>query len=241
MLRQPRNIDQIVDEQVQRWRVERARAETSLERPRPVIAISRQYGARGAAVGHVVAERLGFSYWNRQLVDEVAQHAHVSDRLVRAFDERHQDTVIETIRSMVNNGPLSASSFFRELARIAHTIASHGAAVIVGRGVAFMLPPETTLRVRVVAPLEHRIARIVEQGGGSESLARAEIRAIDAERTTFVRDHYGVDADDPANYDLHVNTGMSSLDQAAAVIVAACHARFADQPRATPSAQAGRA
>jgi cytidylate kinase len=226
MQRSPRNIDRIIEEQVERWRVERTRTASPAPRARPVITVSRQFGARGAAVGHAVADRLGWSYWNRELVDEIAHNAHVSERLVRAFDERHQAGVIETLRSMVNFGPLSASDYFRELARVVHTIASHGDAVIVGRGVAFMLDPAATLRLRVVSPMADRIAGLIEREGITEAAARAEIASMDAQRREFVRDHYALDADDPSGYDLHVNTGTTPIDQCAEVVVAALRARF---------------
>ena len=73
MERSPRSVDQLVAEQVEKWRLERIRAagQPAVQKPRPVVAVSRQYGARGAALGHMLAERLGCSYWNRELVDEM--------------------------------------------------------------------------------------------------------------------------------------------------------------------------
>jgi cytidylate kinase len=129
---------------------------------------------------------------------------------------------------MVNVGPLSASDYFRELARVVHTIASHGGAVIIGRGVAFMLDPASALRVRTVCPVDLRARGIAERSGVTEAQARAEIESIDADRRAFVRDHYGRDTDDPAAYDLLVNTGTMSLEQCAELVACAYRARFGD-------------
>ncbi len=213
---------------MERWRVERTRAAGKAARARPVITISRQYGARGAALGHLLAEKLELAYWNREIVDEIARHAHVSDQLVRAFDEHHQAGVVATLRAMVNVGPLSASDYFRELARVVQTIASHGGAVLIGRGIAFMVDPASALRIRVVCPVEQRVAGIAERSGVTLAAARAEIASIDADRRDFVRDHYGRDADDPAAYDLLVNSGTMSLEQCAELVICAYRARFAD-------------
>jgi cytidylate kinase len=227
MERSPRSVDRIVEEQVERWRVERMRAagRPATQKPPPVVAVSRQYGARGAAIGHQVAEKLGCSYWNRELVDEIARTAHVSDRLVRAVDERHEAGIVETVRGMLRNGQLSASDYHRELAKVVASIAAHGTAVLIGRGVTFLLPREQVLSVRVVCPLEDRVRGLVERRGVTEAEARAEIAEVDAERKAFVRDHYNRDADDPSAYDLHVNTGTMSVEQCAAVVVAAYRTR----------------
>jgi cytidylate kinase len=226
MQRSPRSIESIVEEQVRRWEVERARrAGSAPPAPPPVIAVSRQYGARGAAVAHVVAERLGFSYWNREIVEEIAKHAHVSNRMVQGLDEHHQAAVVEAVRSVTIAHALSASEYFRELAHVVHTIAAHGQAVLVGRGIQFLLPMSRVLRVRVVAPVEDRIRGLVERRGVTVAEAQAEIEETDADRRAFVRDHYGKDVEDPAAYDVAVNTGSTGIEEAAGVVVAAWNAR----------------
>jgi cytidylate kinase len=228
MERAPRSVESIVEEQVKRWQAERARQAAASAVPPPVVAVSRQYGARGAAVAHAVAERLGFSYWNREIVEEIARHAHVSDHLVRAFDEHHRAAIVEAVRSVMVGGALSGSEYFRELAHVVHGIAAHGRAVLVGRGIQFLLQPARALRVRVVAPLEVRVAGLVERRGLGEAAAQLEIATTDADRRAFTRDHYGREVDDPGAYDLQVNTGTLSIAGAADVVAAAYRARFGE-------------
>jgi cytidylate kinase len=226
MERSPRSVESIVEEQVKRWQAARAERAAASAIPPPVVAVSRQYGARGAAVAHLIAERLGYTYWNREIVDEIARHAHVSDLLVRAFDEHHRAAIVEAVRSVTVGGALSGSEYFRELAHVVHGIAMHGRAVLVGRGIQFLLDPARALRVRVVAPVEVRVAGLVERRGFTEAGARAELARVDADRRAFVRDHYGRDVDDPAAYDVQVNTGTFSIERAADVIVVAFRGRF---------------
>jgi cytidylate kinase len=218
MERTPRTVDQIVEQQVARWQLERARRREEA-RPHPVITVSRQYGARGAAVAHAVAERLGYSYWNREIVEEIARHAQVSELLVRNFDEHHRASIVETVRSMTVGGRLSSSEYFRELALVVHGIAQHGDAVIVGRGAGFLVP--TAFRVRVVAPVDDRVRGLSERRGISASEARTQVADTDADRAAFVHDHYGRVVDDPAAYDLYVNTASFGVDGAADIVVAA--------------------
>lgn len=226
----PRSIDSIVAEQVERWRLERARAERPAPRPAPVVAVSREYGARGAAVAHAVAEQLGFRYWNRELVDEISRSASVSAALVASLDEHHDPTLVATFRELLH-GRLRPSEYFAKLVEVVHTIAAHGGAVLVGRGIAFMLPPSQALRVRVVCPVEQRIVGLVERKGMDVAAARAEVATVDAERRAFVRDHLGADVEQAAAFDLHVNTGTLPVQKAAELVVAAYRARFGDAAR----------
>lgn len=220
-----RSIESIVAEQVERWRIERAKADRAPALPDPVIAISREYGARGAAVAHAVAELLGFTYWNRELVDAISRMAKVSAALVESFDEHHDPALLATYRALVG-GKLGSSEYFDELVKIVHTIASHGKAVLVGRGVSFMLPPERVLRVRVVCPLAQRIAGLVERRGLDAATAQAEIAAVDAERAAFIKDHLRASVEVPSAFDVHVNTGSYGVQRAAELVAAAYKLRF---------------
>jgi hypothetical protein len=224
--RSPRTVEAIVEQQVQKWLQERARARQEPPRPPPLVSVSRQYGALGAEVARLAAARLGFALWDQEILHEIARHAHVSARMVAAFDERHRATLVETVRSVMQGGPLSSSEYFRELARLVHSLAAHGGAVLVGRGVQFMLSPDTVLRVRVVCPLEVRVRGLCARRGVDEASAHAEIETVEADRRAFVRDHYGREVDDPTAYDLVLNSGSLPLERCADLVVAAYQARF---------------
>lgn len=220
-----RTIESIVAEQVRGWEIQQARAGRAAPRLEPVIAISREYGAGGAAVGQAVAAQLGFSYWNREIVQEIARSTDLSAALVASRDERHDPALLATYRELLGRG-LPPSRYFTELVKVVHTIAAHGSAVMVGRGAVFMLPPDRVLRVRVVCPLARRISNLVERGEATLAAAPAKIAAVDAERHAFVKDHLDVNLELPSAYDLHVNTGTYDVERAAQVIVAAYRLRF---------------
>lgn len=233
MERAPRSVDAMVDAQVQRWLGERQKIGAPPANPPPVITVSREFGARGAAVAKLVADRLHFSFWNRELLSAMAAHAHVDTAQMERFDEHHPSALAETVSGLIP-GPsrVSQLDYARELTHAVRQIVSHGGAVLVGRGLNFMIDRTRTLRVRVVSPLEQRIRELADRERISTDNARAAIAEADRDRRAFVRDLYGKDIDDPSGYDLWVNTGTMSLDAAADTIVAATRAQFAE-PRAT--------
>ena len=67
------------------------------------------------------------------------------------------------------------------------------------------------VRIRLIAPMEMRIARTCEVLGQTEGEARDYIRQVDVERAQWARMMYGVDLRDPAEYDLSVNLERWSL------------------------------
>jgi len=229
MERSPRSTSAIVDEQVQRWLLQRSKeAGKSPDRPPPLITVSRQFGARGAELGHRVAERLGFSYWNRELLAEIARHAHTNEQVFAAFDEHHRAVIADTLSGIIPKPAVGPSDYFRELAHVVHDLARHGGGVVVGRGINFMLDPSMVLRLRVVASPEARVRGVMEREHLAEAAARAQVAEADRDRRDFVRDHYGREIDDPTAYDLWINTETISIPAAAEVVVAAYRGRFGD-------------
>ncbi len=210
-------------------------------KPLAVISIARQHGARGAAVARLVAERLGFACWDRELLMAIAGQLRVDPLAMTQFDE-HRRSGAAGLDEELGERTSSAwqpshADYVSGLNQVAQTIARRGAAVVVGRGLAFLLDPEECLRIRVVCPLEQRIACLVDHAQLCPETARATIEYVDRERQTFVREVHGKDTEDPSSYDLLISTGAMTVDVAADVIVAAYRARFAPRPRARSTPQ----
>jgi len=132
MDRTPRSVNAIVESQVQRWLTSRPR-QAEAPRPPPVITISREYGARGAAVAKLVAERLGCTCWNRELLAAIAAHARVDPAVMAPFDEHHPSALVDTMRGLMPSGAApSQADYARELRAVVAEIARNGAAVPAG-------------------------------------------------------------------------------------------------------------
>jgi len=223
------SIDHFVDQQIALWQEERRiRERKGVEGnvQRPTICVSREYGARGAAMGRLVAERLGFRFYSDELINDVAEKAHVREQVVRSLDKRVQDGIAEWVAGLIKRGVFAPSDYLRNLSNVVLTLARHGKGVIVGRGAHFLLDTKTTLRVRVIAPLELRVAHIAKRDGLSEEDARAKVLRIDGERIAFNRQHYNADIGDAKNYDLVVNAGTLGVEGAAAQTMGAFQLRF---------------
>ncbi len=224
------SIDHFVNQQILRWQEERRIAERKrLSEQQPTICISRQYGARGGEMGRMVAERLGFRYYAQELIHDIAEAGHVRQQVVESLDERVQDGISEWVAGLIKRGVFAPSDYLRNLSKVVLTLARHGRGVIIGRGAHFILDPKTTLRIRTIAPLETRVARIVQRDNLDAVAARATVLRIDGERVAFNKQHYGADIADPDHYDLVVNIGTLGMEGAVDATIRAFETRFGRQ------------
>jgi len=78
--------------------------------------------------------------------------------LLESVDERRKSWLLEFLDGLSSVPAVSESAFVRNLIETVLALGAHGECIIVGRGAAQILPAETTLRARLVAPLSERIA-----------------------------------------------------------------------------------
>jgi cytidylate kinase len=77
------------------------------------------------------------------------------------------------------------------------------------------------LRVKVEASMDKRIAAVVKESGLAEVKAREYIEDMDSKRKSWAKFLYGVDFNDPLNYDMILNLDKMSLDSMTMVIACA--------------------
>jgi cytidylate kinase len=218
------NTMEALSSYMQHWK-EQGEAEFRTRQAKPAftIAISRQSGARGTTTARAVGERLGWAVYDRELVEQIAQDMKLQASLLERVDEKKVGWLQEFMESFSLTPVASDVAYVHRLAKTIASLVAHGDCVLVGRGVAHILPVETTLRVRLVAPVAWRVVAISRKLGVSEEEAAVKVAAIDQQRDQFVREHFNRDTTDPSLYDLVLNTERFSVEQCADLIVEALH------------------
>lgn len=218
-MKKNRSIEQIIEEQVQRWQLQQAKKEE--EKFFPVITISREPGSGGRTIAEKLSEKFGLSLFHQEVVHEMADNAQVSTRLLEFLDEKAQNVLNEWIASLVDTQHLWPDRYLRHLMKILTTIGKQGKAVIVGRGANFVLHPDKRFRVRVVAPMDVRVKNIAQAFDVSAEEARRRVIRTGSDRKAFIRKYFNADIADPINYDIIINTGTISVDCAVDAIAKA--------------------
>ena len=227
----PRDAQRLVDEQVHKWKQgEKKRAGEEASGPWPLITVSREFGALGTATAERAAQKLGFSFWDQEIVHTIAERTGIQEALLASLDEQTRSRIEDFIGESVFGTGATAAKYVRQVIRVVRTLERHGGAVVVGRGAQFVLAPEAALRVRVVRPFTQRVAGYAEREGLSERDAERELARVERERQTFIRRHYDREVGDSSHYDIMVNTESIGPDQAADVLVAAYRSKFGRLP-----------
>ena len=101
-------------------------------------------------------------------------------------------------------------------------LAARGNVLLVGRGGnRFLRDHPAAFHVRLVAPMEIRLRRVMEHRWLREKQARQLIAQSDAERRSFYENYFGADWTSPLEYHLTANSGRLGP---AAVDLVACAA-----------------
>jgi cytidylate kinase len=187
----------------------------------PYLLISREKGAGGSAVGHLVGKRLGWQVFDNEIVDAIAQKARVRRELVESLDERDRENIHDVVDELLHPQPMETSGYLANLHQILLTLGHQGDVVIVGRGAQFVLPSQFGLRVRLVAPLDVRVQRIASGDNLSLKAARAAVQKSDRERATLTRRHFGQNVADPANQDVIINSAELTVESATEIVLTA--------------------
>lgn len=214
-------VEQFVDKQIKRW--ERGPAEKD-RRPEvniPVITVSMEPGSGGSLVAQAAAERLGFDYFHRDIIQGIAKSAKIRASVIDTLEKERLSGIEDFIASLYKDQYLYPGIYMEHLLKVVNTIANHGNAVIVGRGANFILPPDKRFSVRVVAPLEIRIQNVARTYKVPSEKAKKRVIGRESRRSAFVRKFYNADIADPENYDLTINTGRMRIDAAVEAVVAA--------------------
>jgi cytidylate kinase len=200
-------------------------------RIRPFITISRQAGAGG----HLLAEALlevfarqddtrlfgGWQVFDRRLCEIVAENPTHSTSMSSLLAEEYRTKTDEFLRQMLGSS-IDQDMLMLHVFQVVSAVASIGKSIIVGRaGSEVTRDMEHGLALRLIAPEEVRIQRVMDRYGVDEKAARAEARRIDASRARLLKSHFKVDIDDPTRYDAIWNTGSVSIDLIAESVVAA--------------------
>ncbi|MBV8082070.1 MAG: cytidylate kinase-like family protein [Candidatus Eremiobacteraeota bacterium] len=201
-----------------------------------IVAIARELGAGGLAVGEAVAKELGIPLLDKEIVDLVAQRIGAPEAYVAQRDEQVESFTDRVLRGITAAYPESLSArgvpdwSEDNLVKLTETIIKERAAseslVVIGRGAPMLLKDRAdVVRVFVTAPQDHRVARIVDRFRLSQEDALKELKRSDQHRAQYYKEHYAVvDWRDPRHYDIVVNTARFGTGGAAELIVAAARA-----------------
>jgi cytidylate kinase len=223
-------IDQFVKDQLKIWESSYSKEKAKSEARLPVITVAMQPGSGGSVMGRKIAERLGFSYFHRDIVEEISKSAKIRSTVVNTLEKERLSGVKDFISSLIEDQYIHPDTYLKHLLEVISTIGKHGRAVIVGRGANFILPAEDIFSVRVIAPMEERIRNVALEFRISSEEAKRRVIRRESRRKAFVHQSFHADISDPIHYDMTINTGKMTIGAAVEAVIAAVMATIVGSP-----------
>jgi cytidylate kinase len=203
-----------------------------------ILTVSRLYGSGGSEVAAIVAEKLGWSLLDNEVVDAVAARLGMSSAEVQAREER-LPSLVERLASAMTMGtqewmiPVAAAKrptdeqLLDVTRHIIQEAIARGPVVVVGRGAPAMLAERTdALHVFCYAPRKALIARTMQRDKLNPEQAAKLVDDTNREREQWVRLHWEREWRAHDNYDFSVNTEALGIQGAAHLVVAAATMKF---------------
>lgn len=179
----------------------------------PVIAITREPGCDGESIARTLAKVFGLVLHDWDIIEQIAKDAHVSTQVVATLDKKVRSELDDWLTGFAGDASLSSYNYIQCLRKVLFTIATHGNAVILGRGANFLLPPEKrTLGLCLVAPLEARVKNIMQGLRLSREDALKHIARTEREQRLWVRKHCHADINDATLYHMVINTALVTTE-----------------------------
>ena len=142
---------------------------------KPFITIAREPGSGGKIVGQEIAKRLGFTFYDHELIEEIAKSTKLRKSVLDQVDEKGRTALQDLIQGLVNPDYISDITYFTALCRVILSIAYRGNAVILGRGANFITPFAQGLHVYVTAPKPVLIQRAIDFEGHAPQKAKESV------------------------------------------------------------------
>lgn len=190
-----------------------------------IICIGREFGSGGHEIAVRAAERLGIKVYEKNLVHLACKYGELAVKTLESSDEKATNPYLfQTVHEgnyHVARGLPTSEVLFKLQSHEIKRIAKEESCIFVGRCADFILKESDAklIRVFVSAPVENRIRRKMEQENLPHLRAKNLIRKMDQQRRGYYEHYTNRHWGDPKNYDLHINTGEVSIDDAVQQII----------------------
>lgn len=178
-----------------------------------IITISREFGSGGREIGKRLADELGFAYYDREIVAEIAKQTGMTEEYIRNISEQGAyPYAFQFAKSFAMYSSLQSNQteILVDQTNVLKEIAKKGNCIIVGRGANIILNDYNPMNIFVYADMESKINRCRKKAKEDEDLTDKEMEKkiiqIDNGRKNYHELISNLEWGDKINYHLCINT-----------------------------------
>lgn len=194
-----------------------------------VITISKDFGTDPEKVASVAAKRLGYEYIGKKLAAEIAKDMNLSEAEVETFKQASQSRIIRfmdrytcsLVQKVVDreHGCLDDANYYESTKKLVENLYEADNLIILGWGGQCILRGKpNTLHVRLTKEADLKIEKIMQDHNLNRLAAKKLIEREEKDSSSYVRHYFDEDWNDAHLYDLIIDMGKNSVDQAADII-----------------------
>ncbi len=197
----------------------------STGKPKIIIAIGREFGSGGYEIGQELAQKLGVTFYDQQLIAMEAEESGLTEDYIRNHEQHMAHEVLYDIvtagYAMHNEGLPPLERLFAAQTRIFRRIAAGDeSCVIVGRCADYILYDDPNcFRIFIHATPKARIPRLMNRFDLSEAEARTQMETTDLYRSRHYKHFTGREYGTQKYYHLAVDSGQVGVDGSVEVIM----------------------
>lgn len=189
-----------------------------------IITVSREFGSGGRSIAKLVAEKLGYDYYDSELVERVAKETGFSQDYIADAGEyapgRSMLSYAFSSDTPHTGTSMNATDYlWATQCRIITELAEKGNCVIVGRCADYILRNrEDCLNVFIHADKNYKAKRIVELYGVTDKSPEKRLNEKDGKRKVNYKYFTGREWGKPENYHLCINSSYFGSERCAEII-----------------------
>lgn len=180
-----------------------------------IITVSRQFGSGGRSIAKMIADALGYDYYDSELVQKVAQEtgfdpSYIADAGEYAPGKSILSYALGSSAPHATGGHISASDYlWTTQSRIITELAEKGNCVIVGRCADYILRErDDCLNVFIHADDAYRAKRIVELYGVRDKSPQKRLEEKDTKRRVNYKYFTGREWGKVENYHITLDSSV---------------------------------
>lgn len=187
-----------------------------------IITISREFGSGGREIGKIISECLGYKYYDKEIISEVASNNQLNEKYV---DKTIHTSLTKNVKLRYNHSffdpkslNVAQANLLIEQKKVIENLGKFGEnMVVVGRNADHILSEYNPFKLFVCASLDSKIKRCKEReeynGVLSDKEIEKNIRRIDNVRKETCILIAGNNWGERSNYDLIVNTTNTNIEE----------------------------
>ena len=187
-----------------------------------IITVAREFGSGGRQFARKLAEELGYEYYDKEILTEIAKHTDLSEEYIKSVVDRKPHSLFpisvgHSFSSGMDYQLQQMQSIFSAQFDIINELADKSNCVIVGRCADYILRDKNPLRLFIYADLDYKVQRCLkyrkpdepDTAEGFEKL----IKKLDKNRAKYYNDYTGQEWGNKRYFDLCINTTNVDMDK----------------------------